>query len=398
MIPPVTAIGSIYSEENAEPSDSAASSAATVVTTAMVEISSPAPAINPSPSLKPGRLIALMIIRSSSATTEVSAYQYSGSAPRRRLAQQIGDRPYAQTALSTGVTAATMTNTRAMELRETSYSLEDGVATLTLDRPTRRNAFTARMMKEMLHIFADVDRDDTVRAVVVTGAGTAFCVGADLGAGGSTFDSEAAGDHSGLSGHRDGGGRVTLAIFNCRKPVIAAINGHAVGVGITMTLPMDIRVVAEDAKCGFVFTRRGIVPEACSSWFLPRIVGLTKASELCLTGRVFRARDESGSGLFNYIVPADQVLDKAMELAREIAENTSAVSVALAKALLNHGMGESDPQSVHLIDSKCIHWSGRGADAYEGVQSFLEKRPARFAMSAWRDLPDFYPWWREPKV
>lgn len=291
-----------------------------------------------------------------------------------------------------------MTNTRAMDLRETTYAVDVGVATVTLNRPDKLNAFTARMMKELLYVFADIDRNDAARAVIVTGAGRAFCAGADLSSGGATFDSDAAGDHSGLSGHRDGGGRVALAIYGCRKPVIAAINGHAVGVGITMTLPMDMRVVAEDAKCGFVFTRRGIVPEACSSWFLPRIVGLTKASELCLTGRVFRAGDEAASGLFNYVVPAGEVVAKATQLAREIADNTSAVSVALAKSLLNHGMGERDPQSVHLVDSKCIHWTGRSADAYEGVQSFLEKRRPRFSMSAWSDLPEFYPWWSEPKV
>jgi enoyl-CoA hydratase/carnithine racemase len=189
-----------------------------------------------------------------------------------------------------------------------------------------------------------------------------------------------------------------LAIFGCRKPVIAAINGAAVGVGITMTLPMDIRVVAEDAKVGFVFARRGIVPEACSSWFLPRIVGISKAAELCYTGRVFVARDEEASGLFSYVVARDQVLAKAMEIAREIADNSSAVSVALSKALLWHGLGEDDPQSAHLIDSKCIHWTGAQADCYEGVQSFLEKRKPEFKMSAWTDLPDFYPWWKEPKV
>jgi enoyl-CoA hydratase/carnithine racemase len=246
--------------------------------------------------------------------------------------------------------------------------------------------------------FREASQDDTVRAVVVTGAGKAFCAGADLSAGGSTFDADKAGEEVGLTGHRDGGGQVSLEIFACRKPVIAAINGHAVGVGITMTLPMDIRVVSEDAKIGFVFARRGIVPEACSSWFLPRIVGIGKATELCLTGRVFRAADERSSGLFNHVVPADQVLARAMDIAREIADNTSAVSVALSRALLWHGLGMPDPQQAHLIDSKCIFWAGRGADAYEGVQSFLEKRAPDFRLSPWTDMPDFYPWWIEPKV
>lgn len=284
------------------------------------------------------------------------------------------------------------------DLKQTRYSVEDRVGKITLDRPDKLNAFTTVMMQELLEIFAEVDRDDGVRAAVVTGAGRAFCAGADLGAGSATFDPGKAGRAVGVSGHRDGGGRVTLAIFGCRKPVIAAINGPAVGVGITMTLAMDMRVVAEDAKIGFVFARRGIVPEACSSWFLPRIVGIAKATELCYTGRVFRADEEAGSGLFNHVVAAAEVVPTAMGIAREIADNTSAVSVALSKALLWHGLGQHDPQSAHLVDSKCVHWTGANADAYEGVQSFLEKRAPQFTMSARTDMPDFYPWWTEPKV
>jgi len=285
-----------------------------------------------------------------------------------------------------------------MDLRQIKYVVENRVGVITLSRPDRMNAFTNRMLNEMLEVLESAARDDSVRVLVVTGEGRAFCAGADLGAGGKTFDAEAAGEEVGLTGHRDGGGRVSLALFASRKPVIAAINGAAVGVGITMTLPMDIRVVAEDAKIGFVFARRGIVPEACSSWFLPRIVGINKAVELCVTGRVLRAADEKDSGLFNYVVPADQVLPKAMELAREIADNTSAVSVALARALLWHGLGQPDPQHAHLIDSKAIFAMGRSPDAYEGVQSFLEKRAPRFTMSSWTDMPEFYPWWIEPKV
>jgi enoyl-CoA hydratase/carnithine racemase len=285
-----------------------------------------------------------------------------------------------------------------MNLTQILYEVQDRVAVITLNRPERMNAFTGRMMHELLEVFEAIDRDDDVRAVVVTGAGKAFCAGADLGAGGATFDAEKGGESVGVSDHRDGGGRVSLAIFACRKPVIAAINGHAVGVGITMTLPMDLRIVAEDAKVGFVFARRGIVPEACSSWFLPRIVGISKAAELCYTGRVFRAADEQSSGLFSYVVPADQVVAKAMEIAREIAANTSAVSVALSKALLWHGLGQETPQHAHLVDSKCIQWTGKNPDAYEGVQSFLDKRSPDFKMSPWNDMPEFYPWWVEPKV
>ncbi len=286
-----------------------------------------------------------------------------------------------------------------MDLSQTRYEVSGGVATVTLHRPDKMNAFTPTMRKELIEIFTEADQDDSVRVVVVTGAGTAFCAGADLSSGGSAFDrSIQEGRKVSIAEYRDGGGQVSLAIFRCRKPVIGAINGHAVGVGITMTLAMDIRIVSQDAKIGFVFARRGVVPEACSSWFLPRIVGISKATELVYTGRVFRAADEADSGLFNYVLPREEVLPKSMAIAREIAENTSAVSVALSKALLWHGFREDDPQSVHLIDSRCFHWVGRQRDAFEGVQSFLEKRPPKFTMSATADMPDFYPWWKEPKV
>ena len=286
-----------------------------------------------------------------------------------------------------------------MKLTETRYEIGKGVATVTLHRPEQMNAFTKTMRKELVEIFGAADQDDSVRAVVVKGAGKAFCAGADLSAGGSAFDRTLQeGRKVAISEHRDGGGQVSLAIFRCRKPVIAAINGHAVGVGITMTLPMDIRIVSEDAKIGFVFTRRGVVPEACSSWFLPRIVGISKAAEWIYTGRVFRASEEAASGLFNYVVPQGKVLDKAMTIAREIAENTSAVSVALSKALLWHGLAEGDPQSVHLIDSRCFYWMGHQKDSHEGVDSFLEKRPPKFGMKVSSDMPDFYPWWKEAKV
>lgn len=261
------------------------------------------------------------------------------------------------------------------------------------------NAFTPIMARELLEIFAEVDRDDAVRAIVVTGAGKAFSAGADLSDGPSAFDrSELGGSHIRIGEHRDRGGKVALAIFNCRKPVIAAINGHAVGIGITMTLPMDIRIVSADAKIGFVFARRGVVPEACSSWFLPRIVGITRAAELVYTGRIFRAEEEAASGLFNYVLPREEVLPKALAIAQEIAENTSAVSVALSKAMLWHGLSEKDPQSAHLIDSRCFYWCGCREDSREGVQSFLEKRAPHFTMSPTTDMPDFYPWWKEPKV
>jgi enoyl-CoA hydratase/carnithine racemase len=275
------------------------------------------------------------------------------------------------------------------------YDVRDRVATITLNRPERLNAYTPTMRDELVAVFERVDRDDGVRVAVVTGAGRAFCAGADLsGDGGATFSHPSIR----LADYRDGGGRVALAIFRCRKPVIAAINGPAVGVGITMTLPMDIRIAAEEAKIGFVFARRGIVPEACSSWFLPRIVGPSKAAELVYTGRVFRAAEEAHSGLFNYVLPVEQVLPKALAIAREIADNTSATSVALSKALLSRGLGDPNPESAHLIDSRCIYWAGQQKDAVEGITSFLEKRPAAFTMSAATDMPDFYPWWTEPRL
>jgi len=286
-----------------------------------------------------------------------------------------------------------------MELTQTKYEVEKGIATVTLNRPDQLNAFTKVMRKELVDIFSAADQDDSVRAVVVTGAGRAFCAGADLSSGAGAFERAMQdGRTVSLAEHRDGGGQVSLAIFRCRKPVIGAINGHAVGVGITMTLPMDIRIVSEDAKIGFVFARRGVVPEACSSWFLPRIVGISKAAEWIYTGRVFRASEEANSGLFNHVLPPDKVLEKAMTIAREIAENTSAISVALGKALLWHAHAEADPQSAHLIDSKCFYWAGLQKDSREGVQSFLEKRKPRFTMKVSSDMPDFYPWWKEPKV
>jgi len=286
-----------------------------------------------------------------------------------------------------------------MKLTQTRYEIEKGIATVRLDRPDKMNALTQTMRKELIEIFAAADQDDSVRVVVVKGAGKAFCAGADLSTGGSVFDRTIQeGRKVSIREHRDGGGQIALAIFRCRKPVIAAINGDAVGVGITMTLPMDIRVASEDAKIGFVFTRRGVVPDACSSWFLPRIVGISKAAEWIYTGRVFRASVEANSGLFNHVVPQEKVLDRAMAIAKEIAENASAVSVALSKALLWHSHAEADPQSVHLVDSQCFFWMGHQKDSYEGVQSFLEKRPPKFTMKVSGDMPDFYPWWKEPKV
>jgi enoyl-CoA hydratase/carnithine racemase len=252
------------------------------------------------------------------------------------------------------------------------------------------------MMHELIDAFDRADADDEVRAVIVTGSGRAFCAGADLSTGGETFDYT--GDPKKpqpIEEHRDGGGMAVLRIYESKKPVIAAINGPAVGVGITMTLPMDIRIASSAARMGFVFARRGIVPEACSSWFLPRLVGISRAAEWVYTGRVFPAEEALAGRLVSRVVAPEALLDTARDLAREIADNTSAMSVTLARQLLWRMLGADHPMEAHKIDSRCIYFMGRSADAREGVSAFLEKRPARFTMSPSGDLPDFYPWWPE---
>ena len=280
-----------------------------------------------------------------------------------------------------------------MSYETLEISREDGVLTLTLSRPDRLNALTTQMLEELLRAFDEIDADDAVRAVIVTGAGRAFCAGADLGGGGGTFDTRSA--SSGIP--RDGGGRITLRIYECRKPLIAAVNGAAVGVGATMTLPMDVRIASEKARFGFVFARRGIVPEAASSWFLPRVVGISQAMEWVATGRLFSAQEALAGRLVSRVVSEGELLPTARALAREIADNTSAVSVCLARQLLWKMLGADHPMEAHKIDSRLIHAMGASPDAYEGVQSFLEKRPAHFTMKVSSDLPEVYPWWGERK-
>jgi enoyl-CoA hydratase/carnithine racemase len=273
------------------------------------------------------------------------------------------------------------------------YDVREGVSTMTLSRPEKLNAVNTAMLDELRAAFDLADADDAVRAVVVTGSGRAFCAGADLSGGGKTFDRVA----RGAGGeHRDGGGLVSLRIYEMKKPVIAAINGPAVGFGITMTLPMDIRIASTAARIGFVFTRRGVVPEACSTWFLPRLVGMGRAAEWIYTGRVFGAEEALGAGLVSQVVPPERLMAAARELALEIAQNTSAVSVALARQLLWRMLGADHPMEAHRLDSKCMDWTGRSADAREGVTSFLEKRPPRFTLRPSADMPPFYPWWNQP--
>jgi enoyl-CoA hydratase/carnithine racemase len=276
--------------------------------------------------------------------------------------------------------------------------LEDGILTITLNRPDRLNAWTATMARELISAFDRADADDEVRAVIVTGAGRAFCAGADLERGGETFDWRARGTGEAASAEvpRDNGGQLTLRIFECTKPVIAAINGPAVGVGVTMTLPMDIRLAAAEARFGFVFVRRGIVPEAASSWFLPRVVGINQALEWALSGRVFSAEEAVAGGLVRSVHPRDELLDAARSIARQIAENTAPVSVALARRMLWTMLGADHPMIAHRADSRAMFLRGQSADVVEGVNSFLEKRPPRFTDRLSDGLPDVFQGWEAP--
>lgn len=279
------------------------------------------------------------------------------------------------------------------------FDVADGVATITLHRPDKMNAFTGTMMQELCDAFDRTDADDDVRAVIVTGHGTrAFCAGADLTPedGKQIFSSGDAVSDLSDPRVRDSGGLLTLRMFRSKKPVIGAINGAAVGVGATMQLPMDIRLASTTARFGFVFARRGIVPEAASSWFLPRIVGVAQALEWCMTGRVFGAEEALRGGLVRSLHAPDDLLPAAVALAREIADNTSAVSVAMTRAMLWHNPQFAHPIEAHRIDSRAIYTLSRGADAGEGIASFLEKRAPRYPARVSSDMPDFYPWWEEP--
>ena len=285
------------------------------------------------------------------------------------------------------------------------YEVSDHVATITLNRPERLNAYTQTMCAELISAFDRSDSDDNVRAVIVTGAGRAFCAGADLEKGGDTFDYARVGQSGPVRADgtvdwtheevRDFGGRTSLRIFQSLKPVIGAINGPAVGIGITMTLPMDIRIAAEGARMGFVFTRRGLVPEAASHWFLPRIVGISRALEWCETGRLFSAEEAKEGGLVRSLHPANDLLDAALALANEIAA-AAPVSVALTRQMLWRGLGLDHPMLAHRLDSRIIYSRGRDRDVREGVTSFFEKREPNFPDRVSAGLPEFFPWWEEP--
>lgn len=283
-----------------------------------------------------------------------------------------------------------MANEATVKKYETlKTEVKDRIMTITLSRENM-NAFNRQMIKDLLHVFDEADADDNVRAIIMTGDGRAFCAGADLEAGESTFEgnwTEAEEEF------RDGGGIVSLRIFDLKKPIIAAINGPAVGVGITMTLPMDIRIASSNAKIGFVFSRRGITPEACSGWFLPRVVGISKATEWVFTGRVFSAQEAFENKLVSKVVEPEELLPAARALALEIAENTSAMSVTLGRQLLWKMLGADHPIESHRVESKMIQWTGRQADVREGINAFFAKRKPNFSMKVSSDLPSFYPWW-----
>ena len=295
-----------------------------------------------------------------------------------------------------------MTEIKAFE--QIKLEKDGPIAVLTLNRPEKMNAFTAKMMFEMIEAFDLTDADDDIRAVIVTGTGErAFCAGADLSEGASTFDYEAraeageAGRTSKEDKLRDGGGRLTLRMFDSLKPIIGAVNGAAVGVGVTMQLPMDIRIASDNARFGFVFNRRGINPEACSSWFLPRLVGISQALEWCYSGRVFPAQEALEGGLVRSVHPQAELMGVAREIAMEMAENTAAVSTSLTRQLMWRMLGAPHPMDAHIVDSASIYSRGQSADAKEGVMSFLEKRKPNYPVKVSEGMPSFYPWWDEPE-
>ncbi len=286
-----------------------------------------------------------------------------------------------------------------MDYREIDYRVEDGIATLTLNRPERMNAFTLRMKDELVDAFARINDDDDVRVTVVTGSGKAFCAGIEMEAEGHIFGyDEAEGREPPIEQIRDSGGEVALAIYNAQKPVIAAINGAAVGVGITMTLPMDFRLAGEGAKIGFVFAQRGIVPEACSSWFLPRLVGMQQAAEWVYTGELFKAEEGERAGLIRSVHPREQVLDAAYELAGRIQANTSAVAVAFSRQMLWRNPSFEHPKQAHAVDSRLMYLNAEFYDGRDGFTSFLEKREPVFDAKVSEAVADGYPWWPEPPL
>ena len=296
-----------------------------------------------------------------------------------------------------------------MAYKEIITDVADNILTITLNRPEKLNAFTGTMMNEMIDALRNANTNDEIRCIIVTGAGRAFCAGADLSAGASTFDATQRSDRPERNAGpvdsvdwsdervRDGGGRLTLEIYECLKPVIAAVNGPAVGIGVTMQLAMDIRIASQAARFGFVFSRRGIVPEAASSWFLPRLVGIQQALAWCYSGKVFEADEALKGGLVADVVPPDQLLPRARAIAREIIENTAPVSIALIRQMMWKGLGMDHPMEAHKVDSRGIYSRGASPDVKEGVVAFLQKRAAKFPQKVSADMPPYFPWWQPRK-
>ena len=283
-----------------------------------------------------------------------------------------------------------------MDYQQIIYDIDEGILTITLNRPDKLNAFTGQMMTEMINALDRADADDTVKAIIVTGAGRGFCAGADLSNGASTFDADASAPKAAQEEKKsiaDGGGLLTLRIFDCLKPIISACNGPAVGVGATMQCAMDIRLASTSAKYGFVFSKRGIVPEACSSWFLPRLVGISQALEWTYTGRVFSAEEALEKGLIRSVHEPEDLLPAARKLALEFADQTSSLSIALIRNMMWKMLGADHPVVAHNIDSRGVNAMGKSTDAKEGVASFLEKRPAIFPGKVSAEMPEFFPWW-----
>jgi len=279
-----------------------------------------------------------------------------------------------------------------MKYQQIDFNVKDHIMTVTLNRPDKLNAFTdAVMAPELLDVFDRADEDDDIRVLIITGAGRGFCSGHDMDDG---FDYNEQTDDS-IDTHRDPGGVIALRLFEMKKPTIAAINGAAIGVGVTMTLPMDIRLASEKAKFGFVFSKVGITLEACSSWFLPRMVGPGKALEWAITGRIFDAKEALNAGLVNDVIAHDQLLEKAKKIADEIVHSTSAISVSLNRQLIWRMLGADHPMDAHKLESKCIYWLGMKEDAKEAVSAFHAKRSPKFTMKPSSDMPNFYPWWKE---
>lgn len=273
------------------------------------------------------------------------------------------------------------------------FTEDDSIGLITLNRPEKLNAFNSKMMAEMLDVFDLIDSKDSIKAVIITGEGRAFCAGADLSAGADTFNSEF--DTSAEFSEdfrRDSGGILTLRMYNCLKPIVIACNGDAVGIGASLQLAADIRVASTASRFGFVFAKRGIVPDACSSWFLPRIVGISKALELCFSGEIFSAEDALKFGMVNYLFEPDELMNASKEIAKKLFSNTAPVSVALTRHMIWDMSSATSPEDAHIIDSKAIDSRGASKDAAEGVMSFLEKREAEYKNKISTDMPSFFPW------